>query len=170
MVQSAESVLDQLWEQAYRLGFSAAAQLAGQPDLQPDPFAIRAELNRLGPKWAGEIAATRIERIAAVLRSGDEDQIANAIREVLNNAGDGELIAQTEITRAINLGAAAAYRAAGIPEVEWLAGGPDPCPTCLTNQAAGPRPLGQPFPSGATAPPEHPRCRCALVPARRNVE
>lgn len=39
------------------------------------------------------------------------------------------------------------------------------CGLCKANQDQGPIPLKQPFVSGALAPLQHPRCRCALLPA-----
>lgn len=56
----------------------------------------------------------------------------------------------------------------GIGYVEWVT---DPassvCPVCQANEDARPVPLGDPFPSGDTGAPAHPRCRCATIPSRR---
>lgn len=71
----------------------------------------------------------------------------------------------TEVTRAMQEAAMAHYRRTGIHVVSWITENDDRvCPACMANEEAGPHPLGVPFPSGAIAPPDHPRCRCALVP------
>ena len=76
-------------------------------------------------------------------------------------------IVQTEVTRGQAAGAAAIYRDAGVQRVEWVtAEDARVCDFCDANEAAGPVFLGQAFPSGAIQPPQHPRCRCALVPAQ----
>jgi hypothetical protein len=49
--------------------------------------------------------------------------------------------------------------------VEWVtAEDGRVCEFCDANEAAGPQFPGQTFPSGATQPPQHPRCRCAILP------
>jgi len=156
-------VLDQLWQEAYKDGFDAASELANRPDARPDPLALRTLLDRLGPKWASEIAQTTIERVAQVLSlQMDEKQLEDEIDSVLDDPSRSEMIVETEVSRGLSSGATAAY---GHEEVRWVTGGPDPCPVCLANEADDPRPAGTPFSSGATAPPQHPHCRCALVPA-----
>lgn len=76
-----------------------------------------------------------------------------------------DLIAKTEIVRAQSMGQIAVWKSLGsVKKVRWLAAGPNPCPACLANAAAGEVELGQPFPSGDAAPGVHPNCECALMP------
>jgi SPP1 gp7 family putative phage head morphogenesis protein len=89
-----------------------------------------------------------------------------AIEAIMSDPAAVELIARTEIARAFSVGSLAVYEAAGIPDVRWLTSGDaNVCPNCAANEAIGPVPLGTIFPSGASAPPQHPRCRCELIPA-----
>jgi len=76
-------------------------------------------------------------------------------------------IANTEIARATSQAALASYDAAGVGYVAWIDTGADDreCLACEQNAAADPVPLGEMFPSGATAPPQHPNCRCAITPS-----
>ena len=97
--------------------------------------------------------------------------MAAAIAIVLTSTISAAMIVQTEITRAMAAGAAEVYRLAGIQMVEWVtAKDADVCEFCDANEAAGPHFLGQTFPSGAIAPPQHPRCRCALIPVNAELE
>jgi hypothetical protein len=49
--------------------------------------------------------------------------------------------------------------------VLWVTTSANPCHLCVDNEAAGPWPLGHPFPSGDITPPAHPQCQCHLEPA-----
>lgn len=80
-----------------------------------------------------------------------------------------EMIARTETAMADVQGNMAAYGAAqeaGIELLkEWLTVGDDAVSDdCQANEDAGPIPLDDAFPSGADAPPEHPNCRCDVLP------
>jgi PAS domain-containing protein len=78
-----------------------------------------------------------------------------------------KMIARTEIVRAQSMGQVAVWKAVETdPHVRWLAGGPNPCPLCIANQAAGPIQLGKEFPSGDKVPGAHPNCNCSLVLSR----
>ena len=72
------------------------------------------------------------------------------------------MIAVTETARAQSLGAMLAYQESGVVTgLSWLVS--DPCPICAANRDAV-VPLGEAFPSGHTAPPAHPACRCSISP------
>jgi NAD+--asparagine ADP-ribosyltransferase len=73
------------------------------------------------------------------------------------------MIAVTEIARAVSQAALANYQQAGVRQIAWLsvAGA---CSLCAGNEAVGAIRLGDLFPSGADAPPQHPWCRCSVVP------
>ncbi len=78
-----------------------------------------------------------------------------------------DLIARTEIANANSQSSLEGYKGAREDGVdvkkEWLLG-PDPCPICEENAAAGPIDLDDEFPSGDDAPTAHPNCECALMP------
>jgi SPP1 gp7 family putative phage head morphogenesis protein len=116
------------------------------------------------------IAATRIKALGRLLAEGAErgdspTTIAKAIEYLLTDATRAEMIATTELCRAISQASLRTYQANGIESVEWASAGDGRvCPICQTNAEAGPRKTGSKFPSGETSPPGHPWCRCALVP------
>jgi hypothetical protein len=53
------------------------------------------------------------------------------------------------------------YKEFGLEQQEWLP--INPCDICALNDGAVVN-IGSPFPSGVTQPPQHPNCRCALIP------
>lgn len=115
-----------------------------------------------GAAWAGQIAATTLKLVATLLAAGGAT--AAAIASLLGDLARAADIALTEATRASSAGASSAYADAGVLYVRWVTE-PGACEECEANEAAGRWPLGVPFPSGAIEPPQHPRCRCATVPA-----
>lgn len=124
------------------------------------------QIARFAAQWLDQVTRTRVDRIAEILaKGGTAAQLQDAIKALLENQADARMVAITEITRAMNAAAMHAYRAGGVRKVRWVTRSRNPCQICLANEAAGPRYLGEPFPSGSTAPPEHPNCECALIPA-----
>jgi hypothetical protein len=155
-------VLANLWAQAFAYGV-ATAGIAG---LVLAAALQAAALSRLSHEWLTEITDTRIARLAAVLaKGGTLVELAAAISAVMADHDAALLIASTELNRALNAGRVEAYRKARVPRVRWITTSAHPCEICLMNEAAGPRHLGEPFPSGAVAPPEHPQCACELIKA-----
>jgi len=78
-------------------------------------------------------------------------------------------IARTEISNAYNFGQMDSLKQArdagwlpGDPEKGWIAGGANPCDTCLDNEAQGYIALDAQFVSGDDAPTAHPCCECSL--------
>jgi hypothetical protein len=157
------AVLANLWAQAFNIGVQAALALVKVAiALQ----LVRDALKQLEYEWLDDITATRMERLAAVLaKGGTPAELAKAIAAVLGDKDAAHLIAITESNRAMNAGRFQVYRAAQVPKVRWITTSKDPCHICLENEAAEPRYLGVPFPSGAIMPPEHPQCQCELIPA-----
>jgi hypothetical protein len=45
----------------------------------------------------------------------------------------------------------------------WACDGDDPCEDCQQNENDGAIDLDDVFSSGASAPPQHPRCECSIV-------
>jgi SPP1 gp7 family putative phage head morphogenesis protein len=116
------------------------------------------------------VAANRMDKLAQVLSdalaAGDSaDTLAGALRDVLDDPAWAERVAVTEISRAVSAATLNTYSANGITQVSWLvAADQRTCVLCINNESAGPIPVGANFPSGATAPPQHPSCRCSLLP------
>jgi hypothetical protein len=158
-------VLTDLWTQAWQGGSEAASETTGRSVRIPDQVAAD-RIARLAAKWLDEVTATRTSRIAEILaRGGTAAELEASIRALLNSETDARMVAITEVSRAMQAAAMEAYRAAGVKKVRWITRSGHPCPVCLANEAAGPRWLGEPFPSGDTMPPAHPNCECALIPA-----
>jgi SPP1 gp7 family putative phage head morphogenesis protein len=116
------------------------------------------------------IVNTRLNALGRLLAEGAErgdspTTIARAIEGLLTDASRAEMIATTELCRAVSQASLSTYLINGIESVEWISAGDGRvCPICQTNVEAGPRRPGSLFPSGQSAPPGHPWCRCALVP------
>lgn len=157
--QALRQVLMQLWPEAYQAGMAAAGY-------KISPARLAAAVSTFAVKWLAEVTETRMREIAEILAGGGtpEDLVA-AIKAALESEPNARRIALTELYRAMNAAALEAYRAKGVNKVRWVTRSGHPCPICITNEAAGAIPLGQPFPSGDQAPPAHPNCECVLVPA-----
>lgn len=115
------------------------------------------------------IANTRINELGKVLadalENGDSpDTLARALRTVLDDPQWADLVAVTEIARAVSAATLNTYAAMGVAAKSWMTAADDRvCPQyCEPNGADGAIPLGALFDSGDAAPPAHPRCRCAL--------
>lgn len=156
--------LEKLWQQGWKYGSHAAADLTSS---QPSPFNPNDFMERWGRQWLNEIVQTRLDGLARILATGSEDQaeLTRQVTDYLSSQEQAHLVAVTEITRSINIAASETYSRNGVFEVRWQIEDSTACSQCKANQDAGVRQLGTPFPSGATAPPQHPRCRCALLPA-----
>jgi hypothetical protein len=76
-------------------------------------------------------------------------------------------IAITEQNRAISYATVNRYKEAGLEKMEWEVS--SPCDKCAKN-ANQVVPIGQPFNTGATQPPQHPHCRCVLLPVIPDFE
>jgi len=76
-----------------------------------------------------------------------------------------DTIARTEMAFADVEGNMAAYKKAGVEMKQWITAGDDlVSEECAMNGAAGPIPMNANFPSGAFQAPEHPNCRCDIIP------
>ncbi len=127
-------------------------------------------LDRDGITTIKSIAANRMNDLAgeleeAVAEGWSADKLADRIRDMLRRPDRAEMIATTEIARVISTASLERYQAAGIEYVAWdTAYDRDVCKTCRENEDAGPIRIGQLFPGGRIAPPQHPHCRCAPQP------
>jgi SPP1 gp7 family putative phage head morphogenesis protein len=118
------------------------------------------------------MVATLVGKLADILLRRRQGQITaqEAAAETDSTLGDEShalRIAATEAAKAINNAAAEAYIVTNnIEWVRWVtARDSKVCGACRANAAAGVVPIDRPFPSGSMMPPEHPFCRCVLVPA-----
>ena len=98
------------------------------------------------PQEPGSAALDRLNGVYREWRGRIEGAVGDAMTEAVS-AGFGTVVAQ------------------GSP-VRWVVddvGGP--CADCDDNALAGECGFGSPFPTGQSAPPAHPGCRCVLARA-----
>jgi 8-oxo-dGTP pyrophosphatase MutT (NUDIX family) len=118
------------------------------------------------------IADTRLKELGDVLAehlSSSEtggpvtysvDSLAARLKEVLDNPERAQVVAQTEIARAVSAAAEDTYRDMGVDRVRLSTAGDDRvCPDCAEIAARGPIPVGE------VSLPVHPLCRCAWTAA-----
>lgn len=158
-------MLQEIWANAWELGVQSARKTTGYQGAPPNQ-AMQQAMLRYQSQWVLQVVNTLLAGLAAILVAGGAG-MALALGAFLVSLDNAARIAQTEITRAMAAGAGELYRLAGIQMVEWVTSeDARVCPLCDANEAAGPQFLGHAFPSGAFQPPQHPRCRCALVPVK----
>ena len=178
-------VLTDAWTEAWALGQQAAASFFSDTgvdwsDWKPgNPAAARTLadgakglqdlLDHYGVDTIRSIAKTRMGELADLLAEAlDEgwstDHLARQLHDVLDDPGRAEMVARTEVARAQSQATADTYRGASVQRVEWITSPTDACPICVANAEESPVRLGQDFRGGQDAPPQHPNCRCALVP------
>lgn len=128
----------------------------------------RSSVGDLASELASAIVAPLRERLerAVAESAGDRDdltkRIRSAFREWKAQRVDGA--AEYSVLAACNRGLLDRLPKSG--RVRWVvAEGDEASPDCEDNSLAGSVPVGQPFPTGHTAPPLHPGCHCAVLPA-----
>ncbi len=108
---------------------------------------------------AGDSTATLAKRIRSEV---------NAMADI--SKGRAKLIANTELNNAMSEANLQTYNRLGIAAKSWsTVGDDDVSDDCLDNEAAGPIPMDATFPGGVGRPPQHPGCRCTLVPEQEGV-
>lgn len=141
---------------------SARTVLAGHDIPQPDPA------DPAGSDVQG-IAETRRKHVARALALGTAAGLTAAtagsrMRDALVTGL--KAVAIYEIVSAVSKAAMTLFGRGSVQLGQWTV---DPrskvCSICLTNAAVGPRPLGQPYPSGHSNSPAHVGCACAVLPA-----
>lgn len=184
------TALVRLWTEAYVMGQLAAReaiqktkelQKAGDTDyidwdnwtpgdevaaaLVRPPGALQRLLDAAGNRIRGleketynEIGSALGESIALGLSSR---QASRLIQTHVQSASRALTIAITETNRVSSYAAMETYKEFGLEQHEWLP--INPCDVCALNDGAVVN-IGSPFPSGVTQPPQHPNCRCALIP------
>jgi SPP1 gp7 family putative phage head morphogenesis protein len=184
VTDSLEQALEDLWTEAWHLGVGAAEAVIThqEPDWgtwQPGDLhltdaeaeGLQAFIDTHGADILTRLGFTREEQIAetisdAVAAGGGPEQVADALETLLNVDNRSRVIARTEIGSAVQAASIITYRDMGVSYKMWItANDSRVCPVCRANQDEGPIPVTQPFQSGRMTPPQHPSCRCAVVPA-----
>lgn len=138
------STMTELWTKAWDLGYESASQLLGAKG--SNPGALQGFLDTEGAHWVEQVARTGLG----------------------NSNARSEMIARTEVARAMNAAAIQCYRDNGISHKHLLVSPDDICDICVTAKNAGIIPLDAPFPKGGIAGPLHIQCRCIPAPAGVN--
>ncbi|MGW2692337.1 phage portal protein [Streptomyces sp. NPDC001296] len=116
------------------------------------------------------VAANRMDKLAkalsdALARGDSTDTLAGDLEDILDDASWADMVAVTEIARAVSAATLDIYLANGITLVSWVTAADErTCMPCSVNEDTSPIQLGAYFPGGVTTPPQHPLCRCCLVP------
>jgi 8-oxo-dGTP pyrophosphatase MutT (NUDIX family) len=139
-------VMTSLWSKAWQLGYDSAGQLLGGNLASSKAEAVQDFLGTEGVHWLEQIARTGLG----------------------NSDARSEVIARTEVARAISAGAIQAYRDNGVQYKHLLTGDDGCCDDCTAAKEEGEIPLEAVFPGGGLGGPFHPNCRC--VPAPSGVE
>jgi SPP1 gp7 family putative phage head morphogenesis protein len=103
--------------------------------------------------------------VSDAIRDGEtNEELAATLRDVFQFSEDRALlIARTETAKAETMGALIGYRASGVVrQKQWLAS-PDACDDCaeLDEEIVD---VDDVFSNGEDGPPDHPNCRCVVVP------
>lgn len=155
-----------------------------QPGSEPAARQARAQ-DRLisqavgrNPQWSNRAAARgsnlasiedhRLDKLSnavseGVARGDSTDTLARTLRGVLDDPAWAEMVATTEMNRAMTAASLETYAANGITAVDFLSAEDDRvCLQCSENEDDGPYLLNQTPPNGWS--PVHPLCRCAPNP------
>jgi 8-oxo-dGTP pyrophosphatase MutT (NUDIX family) len=129
-------VMVPMWRKAWNLGYEAGNQLLGKSPGQHDDQ-VQAFIDTEGAHWLDQVSRTGLG----------------------NSNARSEIIARTEIARAMNAGAIQAYKEAGV-SYKHLGVAPDEreCEICKDAEDDGIIPLDAPFSSGGLSGPLHPNC------------
>ena len=145
------NVLSPLWTEAWHLGYASAKSLVTG---QPADFTAKDGLEHLqgfigteGEHWLAQVAKTGLG----------------------NNAVRSEMIAWTEVGRAISTAAIQCYRDNGITHKHLLLS-PNACDLCKDVADDGDIPLDAPFSAGGVIGQVHIRCRCCPAPSGVSAE
>lgn len=106
--------------------------------------------------------------VEAAIEQGDSSQeLADRIENSFSFSSERAImVARTEIAKADSQGAIVGWQSTGMVKAKsWLsAGDDDVSDDCAANEAAGVVPLDYDYGDGVIAPPQHPNCRCTLLP------
>jgi 8-oxo-dGTP pyrophosphatase MutT (NUDIX family) len=137
-----------LWEKGWSLGYESAVQVMGTTATRSNPSALQGFLDTEGTHWLEQIARTGLG----------------------NSNARSEVIARTEVARAMNAAAIQAYRDNGVQYKHLLVAPDDLCDICVAAKEEGDIPLDAIFPGGGLGGPFHPNCRCMPAPSGFTAE
>ena len=111
--------------------------------------------------------------IARTIEQGLKDnlsslEIARLLRDSANHMAKERAMVIAEHEAILMLGEAEVeiYKKNKILLYKWITARDElVCPDCMANEEAGEIPVGEVFPGGVLAPPQHQRCRCILIPS-----
>lgn len=143
--------ISSLYQKAWDLGYEGGAALvsgkAADFSAQHNDYNRQAWVDKETQHWVDSIARTGLG----------------------NSNSRSEMIARTEVARAMNAGVMQAYKDRGITHKHLLLAPDDrTCPVCKSAASAGVIPLDAIFTGGEA--PFHPQCRCVPAPAGVNIE
>jgi 8-oxo-dGTP pyrophosphatase MutT (NUDIX family) len=145
--ETVRGTLDPLWTAAWKLGWDSAGELAGDGGDGGGEEGLEAFLATEGRHWTEVIARTGLK----------------------DAARRSEMIARTEVQRAMNAAALQRYREAGVSYKHAVTAPGDLDGECSNAAADGMIPLDSAFDCGEVIPPFHVSCRCAIAPAGMDV-
>jgi len=166
---SEEVALDAALKPAVTEAFSAGWELAQGVSHNPEDALRQGGLQRaldqlsIELKGVSQVSVDRIgNTLAQAVSEGQSSRVAGErIAEILHDPKRAQMIARTEIARAMEGAMLAQAKSMTGVDKQWL-DVPSACPICQENAAEGPIKLDNPFVGGAQNPPQHPFCRCAL--------
>jgi 8-oxo-dGTP pyrophosphatase MutT (NUDIX family) len=138
-------VMNPMWTKAWNLGYDSANELLGRA-VRDNAEQLQAFLDTEGEHWLSQVSRTGLG----------------------NSSARSEIIARTEVARAMNAGALACYKDSGVSYKHLLTAPGDACDICMAAKEEGVIPLDAIYPGGE--PPLHPQCRCVSAPAGIDVE
>jgi hypothetical protein len=178
-------ILQDAWTEGYALGQQAAMAMITETDAVdwgswvPGDVAAAAKvadadgladlLSQYGVSAIRSISQTNMDGVAGLLSDAlsgglSSQTLAQQIAGLLLSPSRAQMIAQTEIARAVSNATLDRFSAMNVTSKVWLVAPARACPACLANAAQGAIPVGDSFRSGQVSPPGHPRCRCSLGP------
>lgn len=162
---TADDIVTIAGDQAAAWGRARAAEMVGMKrnaagDLVPNPKA----------KWRIDESTREMVR-STVETALTEGQSADELKAALLDGHAfsperAEMIARTEMAKADMAGTMVGYRTSGlVMGKKWSTSQDDlVSQECVACEAAGAIGLDDTFPSGEDAPPNHPNCRCTVLP------
>ena len=139
---------------------------------QLDNLKLKTQLSERASFLMRTIDKTTQKIVAGTIAEGIRQNLNNhAMVQYLKQDADkisrerAELISETELAYSMGLVEVEALRRNGIEMHKWVTEKSElTCEKCIANEEVGYIGVGEEFPSGVMAVPEHPQCRCYLLP------
>lgn len=164
LTEALELPVEEAFDYGWKLAQKTPIENLPEDALRNGALAQALALLKIELKGVSQTSVDRIgNALADAIVSGEgSGKAAEAIAPILNDQKRAQVIARTEIARAMESALLAQAKAQGGMDKEWL-DAPNACPICQANTAEGVIPIDQSFGSGDPNPPAHPNCRCALA-------